>query len=381
MGRLMLATWKRLCRNKFNLFWILAFPIILGTFFNIAFSNIGKSENMKAIAVAVICEDDEYGKLLKESATSLSEGDDPFLDATFCTEEKAMELLEEQEIVGIIHSGKQATLTISASMTPKKLYQSILQAFVEQFNLTSDMLLSVMKEHPENLPLVLSEMDAVHTFNEEVSLQKNPNVDTYTQYYYNQIAMACLYAAMAGVLVAVENQANLSTLAARKNISSTKKSVAIIAELIASTVFEFLMNLGGFIYLAYVLKVGVDTQLPYALLALFVGVWTGVSLGFLIGSIGKSGKDEKSGILFAITMPLCFLSGLMIGNMRIIIDRSAPIINKINPAALITDSFYCLSIYEGHTRYAQDLVSLLVLSLIFTGIGITLTRRTKYASI
>ena len=94
MGRLMLATWKRLCRNKFNLFWILAFPIILGTFFNIAFSNIGKSENMKAIAVAVICEDDEYGKLLKESATSLSEGDDPFLDATFCTEEKAMELLD-----------------------------------------------------------------------------------------------------------------------------------------------------------------------------------------------------------------------------------------------------------------------------------------------
>ena len=85
MGRLMLATWKRLCRNKFNLFWILAFPIILGTFFNIAFSNIGKSENMKAIAVAVICEDDEYGKLLKESATSLSEGDDPFLYATFCT--------------------------------------------------------------------------------------------------------------------------------------------------------------------------------------------------------------------------------------------------------------------------------------------------------
>ena len=71
----------------------------------------------------------------------------------------------------------------------------------------------------------------------------------------------------------------------------------------------------------------------------------------------------------------------MIGNMRIIIDRSAPIINKINPAALITDSFYCLSIYEGHTRYAQDLVSLLVLSFIFTGIGITLTRRTKYASI
>ena len=115
-----------------------------------------------------------------------------------------------------------------------------------------------MQKHPENAEKVISAFQNPHAFNEEVSLQKNPNVDTYTQYFYNLLAMACLYAAMAGVTVAVENQGNLSTLAARKTVSARKKSSMIIGELIAATIFEFVLNLIGFFYLSYILKVGVD---------------------------------------------------------------------------------------------------------------------------
>ena len=35
-----------------------------------------------------------------------------------------------------------------------------------------------------------------------------------------------------------------------------------------------------------------------------------------------------------------FLAGMMGGSMKYVIDKNVPIINKINPAAMITDGFY-----------------------------------------
>ena len=37
---------KALFKNKMLIFWTFAFPIILGTFFNMAFSNIENSEKL-----------------------------------------------------------------------------------------------------------------------------------------------------------------------------------------------------------------------------------------------------------------------------------------------------------------------------------------------
>lgn len=381
MGQIIISSWKQLFRSKFNMFWILLFPIALGTLFYIAFSNMGQSESMNAIPVAVVADDDDYGNTLKETINSMKVSNPDFLKATFCDGKKARKLLEDGKVYGIIESGKNIKLSISANMPSETLKQSILQSFVEEYNLRSALLMDIMTNQPQKMPDVVKEFDSAITYNKEISLQKNPNIDTYTQYYYNQLAMACLYAAMAGVLVAVDNQSNLSALAARKAISSTKKYQFIIGELFAATIFEFIMNLFGFLYLAYVLKVGVDAQLPFAILALFIGVMTGVSIGFFFGTIGKKGKDEKGGLIFAVIMPMCFLSGLMIGNMRILVDDFAPIINRINPAALITDSFYCLGIFEGHTRYFQNLITLFVFSIIFITLGILKTRRSTYASI
>lgn len=49
----------------------------------------------------------------------------------------------------------------------------------------------------------------------EVSLT-SADTDTYDQYFYNLIAMACLYTALGGIRLAIENAANLTSLAARK---------------------------------------------------------------------------------------------------------------------------------------------------------------------
>jgi ABC-2 type transport system permease protein len=71
----------------------------------------------------------------------------------------------------------------------------------------------------------------------------------------------------------------------------------------------------------------------------------------------------------------------MLGNMKTVIEQNATIINKINPAALISDLFYCLNIYDDYKRYTEKFVTLLILSVIFTIGGFLLTRRKKYASL
>lgn len=48
---------KILLRNKALLFWTFIFPIILGTFFNMAFSNIEKEESLNIIDIAIVDSD------------------------------------------------------------------------------------------------------------------------------------------------------------------------------------------------------------------------------------------------------------------------------------------------------------------------------------
>ena len=381
MGNIIITTWKKLLRNKANTFWILCFPIILGTLFNVAFSNMANSENMEAIPVAVVCEDDTYGETFQQSAEALSEGDDAMLKATFCDEKKAMELLKEKEVTGIIYSGKTVTLSISANMSNESINQSILQAFVNEYNMVQDTLTGIIANHPEKIEAVLKELDSVFDFNDEVSISRKPDADPFSQYFYNLLAMACLYTSMGGVLVATENQGNLSQLGMRKCLSPTHKLKSIVGELFATVTYEFVLNFIGFVYVAYVLKVDIASRLPLAILTTFMGCLTGVSLGFFIGCIGQKSQDFKQGMVFAITMPLCFLSGLMMGTMKIIIQNHCPILNKINPATIITDSFYSLAMYESYDRFIVDILSLFLFVILFIMAGFLLTRRKKYASL
>ena len=381
MVNIIITTWKRLLRDKANTFWILCFPIILGTLFNVAFSNMAASEDMSAINVAVICEDDLYGEALKQSIETISEGKDAMLNAIFCDDKKATELLENKEVVGILHSGKTAKLSISANRSTESINQSILQAFINEYNMYQDSIAKIMINHPENIENVLSNFESISDFNNEVTISRKPDADPFSQYFYNLLAMACLYTSMGGVLVATHNQANLSDLGMRKCLSPTHKLKSIVSELIATSTYEFALNFIGFIYVAYVLKVDIASRLPLAILTTFVGCLTGVSLGFFIGSFGQKSQDFKQGMIFAVTMPLCFLSGLMMGNMKIIIQNNCPILNKINPATIITDSFYSLAIYESYDRFIFDIISLLIFVIIFIMAGFLMTRRKKYASL
>ena len=130
-----------------------------------------------------------------------------------------------------------------------------------------------------------------------------------------------------------------------------------------------------------VLNIDLTARLPLAILTIFVSCMAGTSLGFSLGSIGRAAENTKISVTIAFVMLCCFLSGLMVDNMRMYVEKYCPIINRINPAARISDCFYSLIAYDDLNRYIGNIITLLIFSAIFCFAGFLLTRRKKYASL
>lgn len=71
--------------------------------------------------------------------------------------------------------------------------------------------------------------------------------------------MTCLYAAMIGNTLAISNQANLSDLGARRNVSPVPRLLATLGDLTGALIFEFSSLLITIAYLTLVLKVDFET--------------------------------------------------------------------------------------------------------------------------
>jgi len=67
--------------------------------------------------------------------------------------------------------------------------------------------------------------------------------------------------------------------------------------------------------------------------------------------------------------------------MKYIIDKNVPIVNKLNPASMITDGFYSLYYYDTLDRYLFNIASLLIFSGIMILISYFGLGRQKYDSI
>lgn len=371
----------RLMRNKANLFWILVFPIVLGCFFKIAFSNITASESFHTIPVAVVEGDNADATAFHTMIEQLSgDSEDAMLSATFCNEKKACTLLEKGKVDGIFYTTDTVELAVNSDLSDASINQSILQSLLTQYYLNRDLIVQILTTNPGNIESLVDSIGQSVDTRKEVSLTRN-NTDTYDQYFYNLIAMACLYTAMGGINLAINNSANLSSLAARKTIAPAKRAALIGTELLAIILFESLLNMVSFLFIVTVLGIHMTTHLGLAMLTILISTTFSITFGMFLGCVGPKSEGGKTGLMFAVVMPLCFLSGLMMGTMRMVVEKYAPFVNRINPAALISDSFYALNNYDTLTRYTGNILTLLLMTVLFLIISILVTRRKTYASL
>lgn len=383
---------KTLFRSKALIFWTFAFPIILGTFFNMAFSNIESSEKLNIINIAIINNDDfNNNEVFKSAFEKLSDknNDERLFKTKYTDEEEAKKLLEDEKISGYLklENGKPKLTFITSGIN-----ETIFKYVTEEITQTSNMI-KVLSEEEIKKEMIASNynIDYENIYNKVMKLVEEDNVKinnisndnlSYTMIeFYTLFAMVCLYGGMLGALAINQNLANMSNQGKRISVSPISKGKLILSSVCASYITQLVGVALLFIYTIFVLKVDYGNNILKVILLSLVGSLTGLSMGLCVGVVIKKSEGVKIGILLAVTMVGSFLSGMMGGSLKYIIDKNIPIINYLNPASMITDGFYSLYYYNTFDRYYFNIISLLIVSIILIGISIISLRRKQYDSI
>lgn len=375
MGHLIKYRFLQTVREWSIMFWALAFPIVLGVFFYISFGSGDMGEEMEVIPVAVI---EEAGQTDSKTAFRefLNQLDGDTIKIKEMGEKQALKELKGDDITGIFYMGEEKSLTVAKS----DLETSILKSLLDSYNKNEAVIMKIAEEHPENIMKAMEETGNWRTMTEEVSLNgktMNPNVS----YFFALIAFACLSGAYLGVEGSFSAQANLSALGARRSVTPTHKLKLVIIDMFVLFTIQYINILILTLVIRFVFGVSLGGNIPGILLVDLLGSLIGVSIGIMIGCISRLPAGIKMGVTVTCTLIPGFLAGLMFGNMKNIIEQHLPIVNRINPAAVLSDAFYCLGVYNDTVRFARSLIILGVMSVLFIGIAFMAVRRERYDSI
>ncbi|MDO5558214.1 MAG: ABC transporter permease [Oscillospiraceae bacterium] len=368
----------QIIRDKTEIFWILAFPIILSTLFKAAFGNLYTSgELFSSIPVAIVTDSSAESETFLEVADSLSSSDDPLLKVTKTENNDAQKLLDNADVDGIIYATKDdVTLTVKEN----DINQSILKSVTDSYLVNKKVIEDIAASDPQNIQKVVDSMSEEITYNNEINLSHGER-DFFVQYFYNLIAMVCVFACSSGVVIVVRNQGNLSAIGARVSASPTGKFIKLFAGFVASVIINTVIMMIVLAYMILALKINFGDNIPAVLLGAFAGIVMGTSMGIFIGSIGNMKENVKNAITTALILFCCVLSGLMADNIPRMIQKNCPIVNRLNPVAIVSDCFYTLSVYDTYERFYMNIAKLLILSVVFMAGSFMFLRRKKYASI
>ncbi len=380
MGHLMKYSLLTKLKNINIVFWPLFFPLALTTLMYFAIGQMGESD-FETVSVAVVTEEQNSvnGARQEENEvflTFLNSMDTDLIRIEEMSEEDAMKALENGKIEGIFYTGEEPSLTVSGNGLPQSILQMILESYTEGKQTLED----IAESHPEGMTAAVRKMGEYTTAVEQISLGgKTTNGNA--QFFYAMIGMACLYGCFLGYGSAMGLQANLTALAARRCAGPVHRMKLILSELIVSFGLHFVNTLILLAYVKYVLRLEFAGSYAEMLPILFVGSMIGVTMGMFITSVGRMGEGVKIGIMLAFSLTFSFLAGLMNAEMKNVVDRHVPFINRINPAALISDALYCINVYDAPARYVQDMVILSVLCVLLVAGTFLIIRRERYGSI
>lgn len=356
-------TFKYLLRQRDMLFWALVFPIVLGIFFKLALGNIVNTGKFKTIDVAVnesLMEDENFSSFMKEME------DEGYFNVTTA---KSEDVLDDDSVKAYVESMDKIYTKRSG------ISETIVETIMNAYSQKSSMVARIMQKDPR------ADLSKILDVDNHIKDVSRKNMNPVNAFFYTLLGMTTIYGYMWGMYVIYQYEANLSVNAKRNAISPVKKSVSLGAAVLASWIINFAITLFFIFYLKKGLGVGFgDRALPLIALSALSSL-TGVTFGILLGVSNKATIDTKIGLGIAITMTMSFLAGMMKSDMKVIIAEKAPIINKINPVAIVTDAVYSLYYYDSMDRFMQNIIYLGIVTAIFIIVSLCFMRGKEYESL
>ena len=358
-------------RLRTNIFWGLFFPLALATLFRIAFGGILSSENFEPVKTAVVITEEN-----KEFLEMIKKVDGETLTVSYLDRESAEEALRSEEVSGIFYCDESPSLVVSGNGMQQTILSTVLSSYEEYGAILEEM----AEEHPERIEAFWESIgnDTVQ-YTRSVSLGgKTYNVTL--EYFFALLAMACFFGCYTGQALGEQSAANVSPLAARRAVSPRHKLLSVLTDMFVGFTIQFLNVLILLAYLDWGLGIDLSAHLGGMIVIVALGSLLGVSFGILVGTMNvKEGGNVL--LTTALSLVLCFLAGLMYGSMKQVIENSVPFLNRLNPAAVISDAFYYLNVYEDKAGYYLRLVILAAYSFGITALAFIMLRRERYDSI
>ena len=383
-------TLKTLLKNRMLVFWTFAFPILLGLFFNMAFSSIEESETFDTLDIAVV--NDNYFKnnhAFKNALNELSSSKNKIFNIQYVNLDKAKKLLSKDKIVGyLVFDNEKPKIVVTTNGSYETIFKNVIDEINQMILITNT---TMEDEIKKEILLGKTQIDyqALSTKVKQEIESANSNIEDTTSNnlsyvlieFYTLIAMTCLYGGVVSMEAMNQSLPNMDSKGKRIAVSPTKKSQIVLSSLLASYIVQLIGVFLLFIFLLFVLKIDFGIHILLCIILSIVGSLAGLSIGLFISTILKSNENTKVGVIIAISMFCSFLSGMMGITMKYIIDKNIPLLNKINPGNMITDGFYSLYYYNTFNRYIFNVISLIIFSVILLTISGLILRRQKYDSI
>ena len=368
---------KSLLCMKEDIFWCLFFPIILCTCFFAAFSGISdKTNNFHSIPTAVVYE--KENAIFKATLDAVSKSDtqgEEFLNVTETDGASAKSLLKDGKVDAIIYVGDEISMTVAKS----GLNQTAVQSFLDEFEQKSSLISDIVRENPDKLVSLIGNIFSSRTYISEKKLTDSP-MDEMSVYYFSLIGMAALFGGFLGSSVARQMQPNITPEGMRKSTAPVKRHTMIAAEFLAAYTLQLISMAILLFYMICVLRINLGNEAGYVALTCAAGSLVGIASGIFVGSLPVK-ENVQIAIFLVYSLGSSFLSGLMVHPIKIWIEKSVPIINRINPATLIQDALYSLVIYNTHERFFTNIITLTVISVILCTLSYLMTRRKNYANL
>lgn len=372
---------KSLIKNKGLLFWTFLFPLLMATLFNMAFGNWVESEKFESIDIAIIknsyYEDNEVAKRVFES---ISSDEDRVFNITYVSDDVALKLLNDDKIAGYIeYYDGGSDITVKSNGISATIIKSVVDE-IDTYNVMFNDLIE--KELTSSFDIDKAVTEAIKKFEniqvktKDVSVKK---LDIAVIEYYSLLSMTCLYGGFIALTCVGNSLASISSRGKRVEVAPTKKSVIILSSLLSSFIVQMI---GVLLLLAYLKLIGVNlyANVLGLMVVTVLGVLAGIALGLLISVVNNKNEGVKFGIVIAVSMACSVLAGLTGVSLKYVVDSNFPIINKINPAAMITDGLYALY-YEDISRFNYNMISLIIFVVVLVFISVVSLRRKKYDSI
>ncbi len=362
---------KEMFRMKWALGWTILFPIALATAFYFGFGNLIKesSDTFKPVPVAYVTEDaqeqiDPFAIVLKQ--LSDKDAEEQLFRLKICKETEAKKLLKDEKIDGIFYggNGKEPALVIEKN--------GMNQTFLSQF----------LREY-QNKALMYETTGELSA--SEISLQtlrfKNDPISPLMNFFFALLAMASLFSSWLSVTAMNGISAAQSDRGKRYECAPVPKTISVLAAATAGIIVQIFSNILLVLYIEGVLQLSFHASFLSVVFVTSLGGIIGITSGMAFSVLAAKSETLKIVLPLAFTMTCSFLSGLMVDSMKQFVETKMPLLNKINPAAVMTDALYTLGTYGTGNRYYQDIIIMIVMIIVFVAVGIAGLSRRSYDNI